>query len=115
MKRDMELIRKILITAQNGNLQGQIDGYSDDEIKYNKALAIEKGLLKGSVAQDHSKLTDIPGAVLTKGITWEGHDFIDAIESDSNWNKVKSYLKEAGKIVTIESVQLAVHQLFVSN
>jgi hypothetical protein len=41
MKRDMELIRKVLLAAQDGQLNSPIDGYSTDEVKYHKALTIE--------------------------------------------------------------------------
>ena len=29
-----------------------------------------------------------------ESLTWEGHDFLDAIRSDTVWNKTKTLLKE---------------------
>ena len=112
MKRDMDLIRAVVLKAQNGDFYGGIPGFSDEEVKYHQALAIEKGLLEGKVLEDSSSMTDVPLAVIVLGVPWEGHDFIDAIESDSNWSKVKSFLAEAGKQVTIETIKYAVQKLF---
>lgn len=109
MKRDMELIRKVLLAVQDLQLDSPIDSYSADEVKYHKALAIEAGLIKGSVLKG---VTEIPVAVMVTSLTWTGHDLIDAIAAEANWQKVKNFLKEAGKQVTIETIKVAVAQLF---
>ena len=110
--RDMEVCRAIMLAAVNGNRNGPIDGYSEDVVKYNKRLLIDKGYLKGSAGKDSTKDTDIPAYVLIKEVTWEGHDFIDAIAADSNWSKVKDFLKEEGKQITIDTIAVAVQSLF---
>ena len=112
MKRDMDLIRAVLLKAQQSDPNGTIDGRTDDELKYHRALAIDAGLLKGSVVKDNTKGTEIPAAVMVKDLTWEGHDLLDAIENDSNWVKVKEFLRSAGKQLTIETIKFAVKQLF---
>lgn len=112
MKRDMELIRKILLAVQDGNPNSPIEGYSEDELKYHRALAIEADLVEGSTLKDGTKLTEVPAAVVVKKLTWAGHDFIDAIASDSNWQKVKDFLKDAGKQITLDTVKVAVAHLF---
>ncbi|MHB1187577.1 DUF2513 domain-containing protein [Thiobacillus sp.] len=110
--RDMELCRKIMLAAVNGNRNSVIDGYTDDVIKYNQRLLIDKGYLKGSVLKNSDKDTDIPANVYVKEVTWEGHDFIDAIADESNWSKVKGFLKEGGKQITIDTIAVAVQTLF---
>ena len=112
MKRDMELVRKVLLGIQDGNPNGPVDGYSEGAIKYHRALVIEALLAQGQVLNDNTINSEIPAAVILKKLTWEGHDFIDAIESDANWAKVKDYLKEAGKQLTLETIKYAVKQLF---
>lgn len=112
MKRDMDLIRAVVIKAVEGDANGAIPGYTEDEIKYHRALAVEKGLLEGRVMDDNSSMTDVPLAVIVVGVSWAGHDFIDAIESDSNWEKVKAFLKETGKQLTIETIKYAIGRLF---
>ncbi len=110
--RDMELCRAIMLAAVNDNRNGPINGYSEDAIKYNKRLLIDKGYLKGSLIKDSTKDTDIPAAVFIKEITWEGHDFIDGIADESNWSKVKDFLKEGGKQITIDTIAVAIQTLF---
>lgn len=112
MKRDMELIRKVLLAVQDGSSNVSIEGYSDDDLKYHRALAIEKGLVKGSTLRDGTRSTEVPAAVTVTQLTWEGHDFIDAISSESNWQKVKDFLKDAGKEITLDTVKFAVGQIF---
>jgi hypothetical protein len=112
MKRDMDLIRAVVLKAVEGDPNGAIPGYTEDEINYHRALAVQKGLLEGRVLDDNSSMTDIPLDVFVLGVPWAGHDFIDAIESDSNWSKVKAFLSEAGKQVTIETIKYAAQKLF---
>ena len=75
----MDLIREALLKVQQGDPNGSIAGYTDDEMKYHRALAIEVGLLKGWIAKDNTMSTPIPAAVVISDLTWEGHDFIYAM------------------------------------
>lgn len=109
MKRDMELIRKILLAVQDGQSNSSIEGFSDDEVKYHSALAIDAGLVDGAVLKSG---TEIPASVMIQKLTMAGHDFIDAITLESNWQRVKDFLKDAGKQVTVETIKVAVSQLF---
>ncbi|HVS80652.1 MAG TPA: DUF2513 domain-containing protein [Pyrinomonadaceae bacterium] len=114
MVRDIELIRLIMLNVQAEDFYGGVEGYTDDAVNYHKALLIDKGLVEGSATYSTSKdaSPDIPRLVLIKRITWEGHDFIDGIVTDTKWNKVKTFLAEAGKDVTIETIKWAVIRLF---
>lgn len=112
MKRDMELIRTVLLMAESGRQNADVVGYSEDQVKYHRALAIEAGLLKGQVLKDYQSMTEIPAAVMVRDLTWGGHDFLDAIASDTNWAKVKDYLAAGGKQLTIDTIKYAVVQLF---
>ncbi len=108
MKRDMELIRKILINIQDGNRTALVEGYDEDTIKYHEALVIEAGLVEGSAVKNNTVPTEIPAIVMIKKLTWEGHDFVDAIQDNENWTRVKGFIKEAGKQITLETVKYAV-------
>lgn len=70
-------------------------------------LAIEAGLLTGSHDKYQENTTEIPSFVFIQDVTWEGHNFIDAIREDTNWNKIKNYLVEQGKQITIETIKTA--------
>jgi len=113
MKRDMELVRRIMLNIQSGDLHGGVEGYDDDTVNYHKALLAEKELIeaKPHYSSRGDKPSDIPDLVMIKRMTWEGHDFIDAIETDSKWNKVKAFLSQAGKDMTIETIKYGAKQL----
>jgi len=51
MKRDLNLIREILLHVESGNKDRQIKGYSLDAFRYHGRLAIEAGLVHGNVSQ----------------------------------------------------------------
>ena len=113
MKRDMELIRKILITLEDSDqTQGQIplkfDGYSEDEISYHVKILDEQGII---TATNCSSMKNFEWRAT--GLTWEGHDYIAAIRDEARWQKVKEWIKSTGKILTIETLKQAVKELFL--
>nr|ART38034.1 F102 [uncultured bacterium] len=112
MMRDMDLIRLIVLKVDQNDPNGPIEGYTKDEIKYNCMQAIEMGLLKGKVLKDSRRSTPVPANVLLEDLTPAGHDFIDGIQSESNWHKVKDYLLAGGKQITIETIKAAIRALF---
>jgi hypothetical protein len=114
MVREMELVRKILLNVREGNLNSGVEGYTDDAVNFHKALVIDKGLVEGTANYPTGKDSrpDIPDLVMISRLTWDGHDFIQGIATDTKWNKVKAFLTEAGKDLTIETIKWAVLQLF---
>ena len=112
MKRDIELCRRILSDLEDekfgtGLIKVEYSDVDTDIIAYQLKLLNDHHLID---AKDMSKQDRLRWRV--KSITWEGHDFLDGIKSDSNWNKVKEYLKKGGKIITLETVKAAVKSLF---
>jgi len=112
MKRDMDLIRKILIALEDSKqTQGWIplkfDSYSDDQISYHIKILAEQGII---TATDCSSMKNFTWHA--KGLTWDGHDYIDAIRDEASWQKVKEWVKSTGKILTIETLKLAIKELF---
>jgi uncharacterized protein DUF2513 len=87
MKRDIELIRLILLREEQGTPPPALASYGTGLVLYNSALAIEAGLLRGEVL--HEGGSNIPiGNV--RGITWAGHDFLDATRDPRIWNKTRN-------------------------
>jgi Hypothetical protein (DUF2513) len=114
MDRDMELVRKIMLKIKSGDLRAAVEGYDDDAINFHAALLIDRGLIEGTphYSSSGTKPADIPDRVKIKRMTWEGHDFIEAVQADTKWNKVKDFLVQAGKDLTIETIKHASKQLF---
>lgn len=99
MKRDMELIRKILFYVDENYVAGQtwiysinIEGYDDDMVTEHIILAYESGLL-----QDIKNASTFSEPSCWVGnLSNAGYDFLDKIRSDTIWNRTKATIKEKG-------------------
>ena len=94
MKRDMDLVRKILLEVEGVSFEGgwidlQIEGYSENEVSYHVLLLAEAGLIE---AIDLSTNTSFAWA--PKRLTWNGHEFIEASRDENRWEKAKTIMKE---------------------
>jgi hypothetical protein len=107
MKRDMDLVREILIEmekrpASTPNTPITLTGHTADEITYHLGLMHEAGLIH---AIDASSLDG--EAWLPVNILWDGHEFLDAARSDTVWKKAKeTVLKNTGAL-TIDALKVA--------
>ena len=98
MKRDMDLVRKILLAMEessHGYFNGRlvIDGYSVDQIGHHVYLMMQAGLVEGAESTTHNDQS--PVAIPT-ALTWQGHEFLDACRNESIWNKAKEKLQSLG-------------------
>jgi len=120
MKRDMDLVRKILLEVEKNPesdalIEISIEGYSEDNIAYHVALLVEAGLLINFF--NNGKM--VPVAVAAH-MTWAGHDFLDACRDEGRWQKAKSIIGEQVKSapfdvlksVLVKLIDLQVHQAF---
>ena len=90
-KREMDLIRRILIEVEQwpyAHMQDSLDieGYKQGEVRYHIGLCVQAGLIEAN--EDSSGWTVV-------GLTWHGHEFLDASRDESRWTKAKSI---AGKV-----------------
>ena len=101
MKRDMDLVRKILLKCVDVP-EGEyiphpleIDGYSSLAVGYHVHLIGEAGLAD---VTDVTVLVDpLPQASLNS-VTWAGHDFAEAAHSPELWEKGKSMALKVGGV-----------------
>lgn len=104
MKRDMELIRKILFKVEESEEADRHPGacvkitlgsdYPDENvISYHICLLQDIGLLESDDASDFQS-----HRCVIKGLTWQGHEFLDAIRHESIWEKTKERIKEYREI-----------------
>jgi len=97
MKRDMDLVRKLLVcieederaTGRHG-LMVSIEGYSDQEVEYHLRLIVGAGLVTTALADDGE--LDFLSAWPT-GLTWEGHGFLEAARNDTIWKKATELVR----------------------
>lgn len=98
MKRDMDLIRKILFYIEENYKAGQgainisIEDYTDGEIFESCQLAYQDGLIQKPL--DSSTMME--RSCMVNGLTSSGYDFLDKIREDTIWNKTKKVLKDKG-------------------
>lgn len=110
MKRDMDLIRDILLWLESrpirvdefiqvGGDDGDfpVSGYSAVEVEMHAVMMLEAGLIKGPRQQSDE-------GVWVIGITWAGYDFIEAIRDSKIWERTKLGAGAAGGF-TIELLQ----------
>ncbi len=99
MKRDMELIRKLLFFFDEKETPEYvqippIDGYDDLTIKYHLVLLYDAGLLRCEPVT--SSTSDRVIYVLPFELTWDGHEFLDKIRNDSVWQRIRETIAEKG-------------------
>ena len=87
MKRDIELIRLLLLKEEQGSVPPAFAGYDAAAINYNSGLAIEAGLLRGQIYHEGGSQVAIASVT---GITWAGHDFLDSTRDARIWKKTRS-------------------------
>lgn len=110
MKRDMELIREILLAIEaNGSTQGTIDlqipGRDSETVSYHVKLLAQAGLVD---ATDLSTMHGFEWA--PRSLTRTGHEFLDAARNDTVWQKAMAKLKGQAASVPFEVVKAVVIQ-----
>ncbi len=92
MKRDMDLIRDLLLRIESDptfdgvhwipfDKSYEFAGHSFEEVTYHVDLLFEARLIKGNDRGD---------APMIRGLTWEGHEFLDDIKDSGIWEKTKA-------------------------
>lgn len=94
MKRDMDLIRRIVLALDEaeGSVTG-LDGVETAAWAHHARLLIEAELCAGIVTEF---LSDDPPYVVLGRLTWKGYDFADSIREDTVWNKAKAKVIRPG-------------------
>lgn len=92
MKRDMDLIRKILMDLEDGGERAwegvdRTDKKSEAVHGYHAYLLYDAGLIYAAdcTYAQHSQPRYKP-----LYLTWAGHEFLDAARDEKRWNKAKS-------------------------
>jgi hypothetical protein len=98
VRRDMDLVRSLLLALENGPaLAGdapKIDGYDAETIAYHLLLMGEAGLM---LVEDSTTFDGIDAMPIR--LTWAGHEFLESVRDDSQWRSVKTQTEKAGGMV----------------
>jgi len=103
MKRDMNLVREILIwaEAQDHGYSGgnpKIEGHTDEEIAFHVHLIGQAGLAK---VADVTDLDSKSPEALFLSITDQGYEFLIAAKDNSIWAKAKETIIKPGATMTV--------------
>ena len=109
MKRDMELIRKILFAIEQEYVDVwldyndlKIDDYDFKTVGYHCAILRDAGFVydyKGQYAGNELYFFSVGR------LTWEGHEFLDKIRNETVWNKTKETITGKGLPFVLEVVK----------
>jgi len=112
MKRDLDLVRQLLLQIE-GMPAGPPAQYRASEIEDPVLLAhfelvLASGLVNGKISRSQSSRGDV---ISISGLTWEGHEWIEMVRSQSVWNETKSLLLGTGGALTYELTKAAASRI----
>lgn len=102
MKRDLDLLRDIMIYLEEnlipgGNIQStDISLYDDSDEEYKKLSEHIKLLIEDGLIEAKPIMVGGFAIFMILRITSKGHDFLDALRNDTVWNNTKEKMKEIG-------------------
>ncbi|BBP58506.1 DUF2513 domain-containing protein [Pseudomonas sp. St316] len=109
MKRDLDLVREILIHYEEKDNDAMdkelsLDGHAQSKINYHLLLMDEAGLLRCEKTYSSTTPTRVI-KVYPFSMTWKGHEFLDAARDNKVWAKAKSVCVEKSGVLTFEIVK----------
>ncbi len=84
-----------------------VDGFTEDQIGYHCMMLRDAGMMNAS---DLGGLVR-PYAIIPRHLTWEGHEFLNSIRSDSVWTEVKETARKNDLVLTIGTVRTIVEAI----
>ena len=107
MKRDMDLVREILLKIEEKHIYTtitnlRIDGYDMATVAYHCKIMHEAGLISdyGSSPGNNTIYMFQVG-----GLTWEGNDYLDKIRDNSIWKKTKDTIASKGLPLIFDTIK----------
>lgn len=102
MKRDPQLARDILLQIEERSdgitiMDLTFPDRSSEEVSYQVMIMAQGGLIE---ARDFSDPVGLDWRPRT--LTWEGHEFLDAVRNESVWKKIKQAATEKGGGIAFE-------------
>lgn len=97
MKRNMDLVRAILIAMEKSDATRfsesdiQVEGHTQEGIEYHLCIMKDAGLLDGIVQSYYGRWS------FDVWLAWLGHEFLEAFREDTRWNRTKGILSKAGE------------------
>ena len=112
MKRDLDLVRKILLAceeAPHGRAPAalSIEGRTEEEVGFHVHLIVQAGLMLGADAKTRGSPS--PRAI-PLSLTWAGYEFLDASRDQDRWDKAKAAARSVGGL-TLDALKATLVEL----
>lgn len=112
MKRDMDLIRRILLWLEDQpdvpRAAPTFDAVHENDVFYNCRLMAEAGFIE---IIDTASMRGARYECIPERMTWRGHEFLDAARSETIWAKAKGRLSKVGETAGMETIMLLLRKL----
>jgi DNA-binding transcriptional ArsR family regulator len=109
MKRDLDLLRDILLEVEDWNDPQPLrfealayDGKTQQEIGYHLELLEDAGYIDADISKWNSGAY---ARALILRMTMAGHDYLDSVRSPEVWNKTKTALEKVGGGAALDVVK----------
>lgn len=108
VKRNWDTIRELLTKVEECTLRSDVVRPShfpserEAEVSYHMSLLIEAGLVTGRMVVLMNQPIDDFHA---QRLTWEGHEFLDSIRSDTAWARTKKTFLDKGVDMSFDLVK----------
>ena len=107
MKRDMDLVRLILMETEKADAYIDIeqlacDRYPLQTIGYHVELMTARGLIDAELQKAWGGMV-VNGTILA--LTWDGCDYLDAIRDEKVWARTKKAVKETVGDTTMDVIK----------
>jgi hypothetical protein len=117
MKRDMDLIRLILLAIEAHpkpsmwNVPLKIPEHEEPEVCYHVKLLEEAGLVEAHINMRGGGVLECN----VNSLTWAGHEFLEACRDNSRWEKVNRLVKEKTGSLSFEVLKSVLIQAMLSS
>jgi Hypothetical protein (DUF2513) len=106
MKRDMELIRELLLAIETdvknttfpASQLNLASSWADDDVYYHLELMKDAEFVEAEAVRSFQGIDD----VMIERMTWAGHEFLDSARDESIWKGAKTILQSKG--IALEGV-----------
>lgn len=108
MKRDMDLVREILLKIEKQHVSTviynlKIEGCSPETVAYHCKILHEAGLISAYKAQYAS---DELYSFSIGSLTWGGNDYLDKVRDNSIWTKTKEIITKKGLPLVFDTIKI---------
>jgi hypothetical protein len=110
MKRDLDLVRIILLAVEASpagimlrNREIEAPGFDPAVVSEHVQLLTEADFLKATISREINPSGARECHIF--GLTWQGHEYLDAVRNQEVWTKTKQSLAKVGGSAALEVVK----------